>query len=144
MKFFISSVLLMAFLGSCSSNLEPLVSSDAGSDANFEFDPIQYEAAKNEGIFDPKDDSLIGTWEGDWYKGDRIELVLNHGVYFRRNYYTIDTIVSHELEIRDTNGIRSFVNKDEPSLEYYRIEGNGNLGRYSKWLKVEEIEKIEK
>lgn len=88
-------------------------------------------------------DSVIGIWKGDWYKGDRIELVLNSGIYFRRNYYTIDTIVSYELEIRDTNGILSYVNKDEPSLEYYRIEDNGNLGRYSKWLKVEEIEKLD-
>lgn len=87
-------------------------------------------------------DSIIGSWKGDWYRGNRLEIVRSsQSKYFRKNYYDDGTVISHPLKMVDSNGILSYVNLDEENLEYYRIEENGNLGCYSKWLKFKEIEK---
>lgn len=79
---------------------------------------------------------IIGTWEGDWYMGDRIVIAKkSNGKFYRINYYQDSSYHEHELKVVDTNGVHSYINLDEESLEYYRVEPNGELGHYSAYIR---------
>lgn len=85
---------------------------------------------------------IIGTWKGDWYRGERLEIVKkSDGNFYRINFYQDSTFHEHELKVLDTNGVLSYINMDEESLEYYRIEENGDLGMYSSYRRFRVIDK---
>lgn len=87
-----------------------------------------------------RDSTIIGTWKGDWYKGDRIELLLfDNAHYVRRNYYQDGTYHDHPLWKVDSSGTVSYVKLDDDRLEYYRILDDRQLGVFSKYVMVETI-----
>lgn len=86
------------------------------------------------------DSVLIGRWNSDWYKGDRVELLSFDGkLLVRRNINKDGTYNDHSLWKVDSSGVISYVDLSEDHLIYYRILENKELGVYSKYIKIKSL-----